>query len=86
MELHSEGQHDQMVGLDLRAELIELFVDRDTQRLEDASRRMAPPARRRNANLHQRISGDGYGPVVAAESGLLDQLAEAVAASLPARG
>lgn len=37
---------------------------------------------RRNGSFRERIAGDGYGPVVAAESRLLAQLANAIAKSL----
>jgi uncharacterized lipoprotein YmbA len=38
--------------------------------------------RRRNGSFHERISGDGYAPVVSAESRLVAQLADAIAQSL----
>jgi uncharacterized lipoprotein YmbA len=38
--------------------------------------------RRRNGSFHERIVGDGYAPVVAAESRLVAQLADSVARSL----
>jgi uncharacterized lipoprotein YmbA len=37
---------------------------------------------RQNGSFHERIDGDGYAPVVAAESRLVAQLADAVAGSL----
>ena len=41
--------------------------------------------RRQNASFHEKIVGDGYEPVVAAESKLVEELAEAISRSLPAR-
>ena len=46
---------------------------------EPASRQILS---RHKASFHEPIQGDGYGPVVAAESELLDQLAEAMARSV----
>ncbi len=45
----------------------------------------ATTIRRGNATFHEPVSGDGYGPVVAAENRLLAQLADAMAASLRGR-
>ncbi len=53
----------------------------------DVSWQVADPAthavlRRRNAHLEEKVDGDGYAAVVAAESRLLDQLAAQIATSL----
>ncbi len=41
--------------------------------------------RRENGSFHEKIIGDGYEPVVAAESRLVEQLAEVISRSLPNR-
>lgn len=58
--------------------------------LEASWRVEEPTARRlirtRNGSFTERIAGDGYGPVVAAESRLVEQLAQAISASLAPGG
>lgn len=39
--------------------------------------------RRQNVSLHERIMGDGYEPVITAESRLVERLAETIGRSLP---
>ncbi len=49
-------------------------------RVEDAASHQV--IRTRNGSFHERIAGDGYGPVVAAESRLVEQLAAAIAVAV----
>lgn len=51
-----------------------------TWRVEEPGTRQI--IRTRNGSFRERIAGDGYGPVVAAESRLVAQLAEAISGSL----
>lgn len=51
-----------------------------TWRVEEPTTRQI--IRTRNGSFHERIAGDGYGPVVAAESRLVAQLATAICGSL----